>query len=220
MTANAANAPACGGDAAAEHVNWTPCWSDFSTGTSITCQRRINGDSANFWSFPTPIFMATLCGGMKRPILQLPDSSSESARFRPTPSKLLRFWWWFLHGLAGLAVAVSSLQLWWKCLVVAGVLAHARWRRVSAVPDFDLVRPGCRPAPGPNRNEFVLTARSRYGRWWLRLALEDPGRTLEWTLYFDQLPQSDWRTLAREVRKAAGGAAKIGVRMRSEPGNR
>ena len=175
---------------------------------------RINGDSANFWSYRTPIFMTTLWGGMKHQTPEWPDSSSEYAHIRPRPSRLLRLWWWILHGLATLAIFVSSLQLWWKCLLVAGVLAHARWRRVSRVPDFEMVPSGHWSVPGLDRHDLVLTARSRCGGWWIRLVLEDSRGTLEWVLYRDQLPRHSWRLLEEEVRAAICGGFGIRVRMR------
>ena len=181
------------------------------------CRRRISSDSANFWSFPTPIFTTTLWGGMKQPTPEWPDSSPESAHFSPRPSRLLRSWWWFVHCLAVLAVAVSSLALWWKCPIVAGVLAHARWRQAPGVPDFEMTRPGRWSVPGLDRHGYVLTARSHNGGWWLRLALRDPRDphgTLEWVLYRDQLPPRSWRFLAAEVRSAVCGASEKRVRMR------
>ena len=178
------------------------------------CRQRISSDSANFWSFPTPIFMITLWGGMKQPTREWPDSSNESAAFSPRPSRLLRSWWSFLHGLVVLAIAVSSLDTWWKCLLVAGVLAHARWRPTTRVPDFEMVRPGRWSVPSLDRHELVLTAQSRCGGWWIRLVLEDPQGTLEWVLYRDQLPLQSWRFLADRVRAAVCGASDIRVRMR------
>ena len=175
---------------------------------------RISGCSANFWSYRIPIFMTTFSGGMKQPTPQWPDSWSESAHFRPRPSRLLRSWWWFLHCLAVLAIIVSSLGPWWKCLVVAGVLAHFRWRPLPLVPEFEIVSPGRWSAPHLNRHGLVLTARSRCGGWWIRLVLEDARGTLEWTLYFDQLPPSNWRLLEEEVRAAVCSGSDTGVRMR------
>ncbi|MYF71021.1 MAG: hypothetical protein F4181_14180, partial [Proteobacteria bacterium] len=104
---------------------------------------------------------------------------------------MLRSWWWFLHGLAVLAIVVSSLGPWWKCFVAACVLTHFRWRQLPRVPDFEIVSPGNWSAPGLDRHGLVLTARSRCGGWWVRLVLEDARGTLEWILYFDQLTPSN-----------------------------
>lgn len=175
---------------------------------------RINGDFANFWSFRIPIFLTTLWGGMKQPTPQWPDSSSEYGHIRPQPSRLLQAWWWFLHGLATLAIVVSSLGPWWKCLLVAGLLAHARWRRVPPVPGLELAPSGHWSVPSLDRHHLVLTARSRCGSWWIRLVLEDSRGTLEWVLYRDQLPPRSWRLLEEEVRAAICGGSGIRVRMR------
>ena len=175
---------------------------------------RINGDSGNFWSYRIPIFTIIFSGGMKQPTPQWPDSWSESAHFSPRPSTLLRSWWWFLHGLAALAIVVSSLGPWWKCLLVAGVLAHFRWRPTPRVPDFEIVSPGRWSVPALDRHGLVPTAQSRCGGWWIRLVLEDARGTLEWVLYFDQLPTPDWRLLEEEVRAALCSGSGSGVRMR------
>lgn len=175
---------------------------------------RISGYSVNFWSYRIPIFMTIFSGGMKQPTPQWPDSWSESAHFSPRPSRLLRLWWWFLHGLAMLAIVVSSLGLWWKFFTVAGVLAHFRWRPRPRVPDFELVSPGYWSVPDLDRHDLVLTARSRCGGWWIRLVLEDARGTLEWVLYFDQLPPSNWRLLEEEVRAAVCSGPDTRVRMR------
>ena len=158
--------------------------------------------------------MTIFWGGMKQPTPEWPDSSNESEVFSPCPSMLLRSWWCFLHGLAVLAVAVSSLELGWKCLIVAGVLAHARWRQVPRVPDFEMIRPGRWSVPSLDRHDFVLTSQSQNGGWWLRLVMEDPQGTLEWVLYHDQLPPHSWRLLAGKVRTAVCGASENRVRMR------
>ena len=174
----------------------------------------ISGGSVNFWSYRIPTFMTTLWGGMKHPTPQWPDSSSEYAHIRLRPSRLLRTWWWFLHGLAALAIAVSSLHLWWKCLLAAGLLAHARWRRVPRVPGLERDPSGHWSVPSLDRHDLVLTARSRCGGWWIRLVLEDSRGTLEWVLYRDQLPPRTWRLLEAAVRAAVCGGSGIRVRMR------
>lgn len=89
--------------------------------------------------------------------------------------------------------------------MVAGALAHARWRRVPNIPEFAMIRPGCWSVPSLERDNLVLTADSRCGGWWIRMVLDDPEVSLSWILYYDQLPPTEWRELAYEARKAVCG---------------
>ncbi len=139
---------------------------------------------------------------MKQPIPEWLNFSPESVLFRPQPSRLLRTWWWCLHGLAVASIAVSSLDLVGKCLAVAGVLGHARWRFPSPIPEFAMLGEGCWSVPELERQEFQLAPGSRCGGWWIRLVLVDPEGSVEWILYHDQLPPRSWQLLAREVRGA------------------
>ena len=126
--------------------------------------------------------------------------------FRPRPSWLLRSWWWFVHGLAVLSILVSSLHPVWKCALVAGILAHGRWRSRPPVPAFAMLRPGCWSVPGLDRHELQLATESASGGWWIRLVLVDPEGSLDWVLYRDQLPSEGWKALAAEVRNTVRGS--------------
>ena len=146
---------------------------------------------------------------MKQPIPEWRDFSPESVLYRPRSSRLLRMWWWFLHGLAVASIAVSSLDLVWKLLSVTGVLGHAWWRFPQPIPEFAMLGDDCWSVPDLKRHEFRLAPGSRCGGWWIRLVLVDPEGHLEWILYHDQLPPRSWQVLAREIRGATVSSRPI-----------
>jgi len=129
--------------------------------------------------------------------------SGEAFVLRPRPSRLLKLWWYAVHGLAGLGIAGVPLWPALKCFALAGLLAHAWWRVPPLAPLLIKRRNGSWAAPELGRTELRPLADTSYGLWWVRLILADARGTVRWLLLRDQLDPAVWRALQVSLRRTA-----------------
>jgi hypothetical protein len=110
------------------------------------------------------------------------------------PSRIHRAWWWSLHALLALAVALLAAPALLKALAFAGLVGHAAARRPRAGPrTIELGPDGCCAVPEWDTGRRGLGPGTLVAPFWVRLDLGPGVRRRYIFLFADQVEAAEWQ---------------------------
>ena|SRR5688572_14220403 len=132
----------------------------------------------------------------------MPPPQSSSSAFAPAlvlnleRSRVLALWWFLLHVLLGVALALVGWAVAFRLVAIVAIAAHGVLRRPAASPRTVVIAEGGRcVVPEWNTGARPLGPRTLISPFWVRLDLGTGPWRRDILLLADQMPPETWRRL-------------------------